>query len=112
MEPTDNPRISGHQAEWLITRVEEMDRVSHPLRNAKTGDEPANRAQLYSIFYETYFLHQIASEFFQKHNLSLRAADDAAKSQDLTKKLAEKGAKTFFFFCNLINLILIFKGHA
>ena len=106
MEPTDNPRISGHQAEWLITRVEEMDRVSHPLRNAKTGDEPANRAQLYSIFYETYFLHQIASEFFQKHNLSLRAADDAAKSQDLTKKLdcmldwprREQGAKTVFIF--------------
>ena len=42
---TGTPRISGEQAEWLISRVPEEDRVSHPLREVEKGDGPANRSQ-------------------------------------------------------------------
>ena len=86
---TGNIGISGRQAEWLITRVDEPDRVFHPLRKAETGDKPANKTQLFSLYYEVHSLHQIALEFIAKSNLSLQAAEDSAQTQGLAKKLAE-----------------------
>ena len=86
---TGNIIISGRQAEWLITRVDETDRVSHPLRKTEMGDTPANKTQLFSLYFETNALHQIALEFIGKSNLSLQAAADSAQTQTLTKKLAE-----------------------
>ena len=88
-EPTYMPRISGEQAEWLISRVPEEDRVSHPLREVEKGDGPSNRSQITSIFYEMHSYHQIASELIQKRNLSLQAADEAQQSQELQKQLTE-----------------------
>ena len=85
---TGNIGISGRQAEWLITRVDEPDRVFHPLRKAETGDKPANKTQLFSLYYEVHSLHQIALEFIAKSNLSLQAAEDSAQTQGLAKKLA------------------------
>ena len=53
------------------------------------GDTPANKTQLFSLYFETNSLHQIALEFIGKSNLSLQAAEDSAQTQSLTKKLAE-----------------------